>query len=86
MIFINNFSTQDYGTDLKPAHDCVAKKCPVQWAACKDNCADDYAACVGWARQGYCDQAGFKDFMTRNCAKSCKTCGNKNENPGKCNA
>ena len=28
------FSYADYGRDLQPAHACVAKLCPAQWAAC----------------------------------------------------
>ena len=24
----------DYGTYLKPAHDCISEKCPEEWAAC----------------------------------------------------
>jgi hypothetical protein len=28
------FSYDDYQVDLKPAHECVAKKCPLQWTMC----------------------------------------------------
>ena len=30
------FSYDDYQVDLKPAHECVAKKCQLQWQMCAD--------------------------------------------------
>ncbi|XP_023342412.1 uncharacterized protein LOC111712120 isoform X2 [Eurytemora carolleeae] len=29
----------DFNVDLAPAHDCIMKKCPDQWAACPDQSA-----------------------------------------------
>jgi len=69
----------DYGHDMKPAHECMAKKCPAEWAACGDVkapvCADRYSNCGMWARMGYCKKQ-YVGWMESNCKKSCGKCPN----------
>ena len=35
--FVSQASYVDFSVDLKPAHDCMMKKCKEQWDACPDS-------------------------------------------------
>lgn len=37
IFFIFKDSYVDYSVDLKPAHDCMMKKCKEQWDACPES-------------------------------------------------
>merc|ERR1712179_246630 len=33
---------------------------------------DNNESCPGWAKEGYCTDDQYKEYMDKNCAKSCK--------------
>lgn len=43
-------------------------------------CKDLRSACGPWGERGYC-RGDFESFMSENCPKTCKICGNSNQSP-----
>lgn len=51
------------------------RQCTKTCNKCKGgNCKDNNKYCKDWTAAGYCGGA-YADYMTKNCAKSCGTCG-----------
>merc|ERR1711962_294198 len=72
-------SYKDYNVRMKPAHDCMAKKCKKQWDKCV--CENKHSGCERYAKAGNCEKAAWKSWMSKNCRKSCDLCGSKRRKP-----
>ena len=65
----------------------MVENCPASCGSCDDDgddgsdnndgdCTDLEGECSNWASSGYC-KGEYGEWMSKNCAKSCKKCGGK---------